>query len=213
MKKEDLKASLGKIKPREELIASTIAKIDELREREERRSWLASPVFYMGLRVAGACCAIALAVAIGISAINGNKPETVDPSVVRTLAEIDTSGNDASNINISAFSLDDDATNGWIIASGNVDSFAFGEISDSEKASGVVGKGIVQFSADNVLERSKELSVDMSATGTALSASVLFYDEESLNAFVGLVSCKAILRITPEENGTWTVLDFIEYSE
>jgi hypothetical protein len=53
----------------------------------------------------------------------------------------------------------------------------------------------------------------MSATGTALSASVLFYDEESLNAFVGLVSCKAILRITPEENGTWTVLDFIEYSE
>lgn len=214
MKKEELKASLGKIKPREELIASTLAKINELREREERRSWLSSPAFSLGLKVAGACCAIALVVALSLSAIGSNKPETVDqPSVARTLAEIDTSGSETSKVNVAAFTLENDAPNGWIIVSGSVDSFVFEELAENEIADGVVGKGSAQFAADNVLERSPVLSVDMSTTGTALSLNVLFYDNESLDSFINLTSGKAILRITPESNGTWTVLDFIEYSE
>ena len=56
MKKNQLKRELGRIRPREELVNSTIAKVNAQKEREERKIF--SPIFNKGIRIASALCAI-----------------------------------------------------------------------------------------------------------------------------------------------------------
>lgn len=213
MKKEDLKASLGKIKPREELINSTLMKMSEKRERKEKKSLLFTPIFAMGLKLAGACCTFVLVFILGLTVLNDNRTPAVDTSIYRTLAEIDTSDATTPSIHTATFIPEDKAPNGWIMVIGDVKSFTVSDSNENDKSGGEICRGVVEFVADKIIVRSKNLSIDLSETSTDISAYVTFYDEGSSNKFADMTSGKMVVCITPCENGKWRVLDFDEYTE
>lgn len=213
MKKDDLKAALGKIKPREELINSTLMKMSELREGEKKKSWLYSPAFARGMKLAGALCAFALVFVVGLTVLKDNKTPVVDTPISRTLAEIDTSDSDATGVNIAEFNADDKVPNGWIIVKGDVKSFTISDPDEDEKADGAVHKCFVEFIADNVIERSNTLNVDLAKSSANISADIVFYDEASSNKFAAMTSEKIVIRITPCEDGRWQILDFAVFSD
>ena len=81
MNKQDLKAALNKIKPREELIEETIKKANELRYNEsKKRSAFTFEAF--NFKLASAVCAFALVLSLGIFAgANGFFTEEKNPPI------------------------------------------------------------------------------------------------------------------------------------
>ena len=112
MKKEDLRASLDRIRPREELIASTLTQMADVRrhEAEKKEKFVfATPAFSRSVRLAGAFCAFALVFCIGFVVARqsnldpvGNQPTPVDS---RVGGELDTSN--VNNPNLALFTIED----------------------------------------------------------------------------------------------------------
>ncbi len=204
MKKNQLKNSLGRIRPREELIRDTILKVEAQKIQGRETRTLLSPVFSKGIRIAGAFCALALAVGIGFALAGNDKPVTVEPPT-RTLAEIET--NECTGADYASFTFEEETPSGWIIVTGNADSLAFIEPSDEEKAAGYTKKAEITFSADKMLEKSASIEVDLDKVSTSLTLTVCFEDDEEATGFSNLTTGELILRITPKADGSWYVVE------
>ena len=208
MKKNDLKASLGQIRPREELISSTIKKVAEQKERQERRFFL--PSYSFGMRLAGAVCALVFVffMGMGIARLDANVAggNDVNTPGARTLAELAVT--EASTDGATMLSFEKEYENGYIIINGNVDSISFVELTDADKEYGAIRRCRVTVTANGLIEKSSNLNVDLNKASATFEADVVFCDNDLMDAFFDQSTGEMILRLTPDENGAWNVVEF-----
>lgn len=211
MKKERLKRELGMIRPREELITSTIAKVNREKAKKEDRKAIFSPSFNKGVRLAGALCAFAFVFCIGFAvARQNNSTAHVTPTPDVKLIGLETEGFAAESI--ASLEAGEDLENGWILISGNADSLKFFEVTASEKENGALRGCSVDISATGLLDNSETLSVELDSISASINASVVFYDHDLLESFLDMSCSEMILRLTPDENGGWEIVDFAPFA-
>ena len=212
MKKNDLKASIGRIRPREELISSTINKVAEQKERQQRRFFL--PFYSFGMRLAGAVCAFVLVffMGMGIARLDGNAGgNDVNTPAVRTLAELAVT--EASTDGAAMLVFEREFENGYIVINGNIDNISFVSLTDAEKADGVTRRCKVTITADGLIEKSDDLKVDLEKTNETFEADVAFYDNDILNTFIDQSTGEMIIRLTPDDNGNWSIVEFAPFEK
>jgi hypothetical protein len=208
MKKEELKASLDKIQPREELVNLTLARIHEQKARENRRDWFTSSTIYgKGLRLAGAACAFVLVFSIGFTAArlgldDPTAPPTPDVRLAGTL-DTDQVGNNY-DANVASYALMD--AEEWIVVRGNTASIQFIDLTEEQSAMGAIAGGRGTISVESIEGRSNEFS--RSTISTELVADVLFYDTDSLNLLVNAAETDLLIRLIPTEGESWEIHDF-----
>ncbi len=208
MKKNELKNALGRIRPREQLIQNTLARIDAQREREATRTPLFSPAWNKGVRLAGAFCAIALVIGIGVVALRSNRPAIDPPPITRSLAELQTTDVETVGFDLAALTVDEDAPNGWIIVSGKSESLIFEALREGDAEAGITSRAKVCFAADKMLERSESLIVDLEKEDPALTVHIAFYGQESADRFSNAAGGDLLLKLTPDGQGNWLLIDF-----
>lgn len=207
MKKEELKASLGRIQPREELVNSTLARIHEQQAQERsstiQRGGFFPAVYNRGLRVAGAVCAFALVFSIGfaVAKLGGVDPTVtpVDPSA-RLAGTLDTDV--VNNPSLAMFSLGEEE---WIAVRGNVDSLRFVDLTEEQSAMGAVASAEVTIAVKSIEGRSEEFSRE--TINREITATVLLYDTETINALVNASTSDLLIRLMPIDNDGWDILD------
>ena len=202
MKKDDLKSSLGRIRPREELVSATLVKMREQREREERKQQLFTPAYAKCLRLAGAFCAFALVFCIGFVVA---RQSTFDPVSglenpdSRVSGELDTGNVDNSGLSVAMLPAEE--TTEWIVVQGNVESISFESLTDEDSAKGAIARASLTLTVKNVVSASEELSRKTIRTDIRVSA--LFYDNESLNALVNATEQDVLIRLIPVADDGW----------
>ncbi len=212
MKKNDLKNSLGRIRPREELISSTIEKVAEQKERQQRRFFL--PSYSFGMRLAGAVCAFVLVffMGMGIAKLDGNvSGGEVNTPVVRTLGELAVT--DASTDGAAMLVFEREYQNGYILINGSVDSISFVGLTDADREDGAIRRCKVTVTASGLIEKSDDLNVDLNKTNETFEADVVFYDNDIMDAFFDQSTDKMILRLTPDDNGNWSIVEFAPFEK
>ncbi len=205
MKKKDLKNALGKIRPREELIQSTLARIDAQKEREAARKPLFSPAFNRGMRLAGAFCAIALVVALGFALRKGDNDPVVAEKQV-SLADLRTVETEIGGAEIVSFSLADEAPNGVIEVKG-IAPIVKSHVNENEDGTKVFS-ATIQFQATELCKQSDHLTVDLANVGRELDLEFVFPSEEVANEFFAISGGEFYLTLTPGDNGDWILLGF-----
>ncbi len=205
MKKEELRSALGRIKPREALVDYTIAKMHMEKEKQERQRGSLFPAFMMnkGMRLAGACCVFALIVGICLIALGGN----ITPNDTESTPMLsDTVKTRSSELEPSTYSLFDDEGNGWILASGD-----FGEClyrPDPDEFPEISGTVALKFSVTELHAYSNTLSVDIEKTSADIVIIADFGDYEYADEFLAEATAPMIVRATPNDDGSWTLLDY-----
>lgn len=211
MKKDDLKSSLGRIQPREELVNATLAKMRAQRVREEERRAFFTPAYAKGLRLAGAFCAFALVFCIGFVVA---RQSALDPVTglknpdSRVSGELDTSGVNSSGLNVAMLPAQE--TGEWIVVQGNVESILFESMTEEDSAMGAIARATLSVSVREVVSASDELS--RKTIRTDIDVSALFYDNESLNALVNATEQDVLIRLVPVADDGWE-LDAISAGE
>ncbi|MBE6541131.1 MAG: hypothetical protein E7672_01645 [Ruminococcaceae bacterium] len=205
MNKSELKASLGKIRPSEELIGETLLKVEKQRERQERRAVFPSYSFTM--RLAGAVCSFALVFCIGFALAR----QDFDVPEVRTLGQLDAT--EAAPDDVAVFSLSDEFEHGWIVVNGSIDSMSFVELSDSDINEGALRRCKVNITADGLIEKSKELEADLNKTSAEFEADIVFYDNDIMNSFYDQSTREMIFRLTPNADGSWSIVEFAPFQK
>ncbi len=210
MKKEELKASLGRIQPREELVNSTLAKIHEQKARQERATIQTGgffpAVYNRGLRVAGAVCAFALVFSIGfaVAKLGGVDPTVtpVDPGA-KMAGTLDTDVVNNSGLNVVMYAALGEEE--WIAVRGNVASLRFADLTEEQSAMGAMASVEVCIAVKSIEGRSEEFSRE--TINREITATVLLYDTETLNALVNASTTDLIIRLMPTDNDGWDILD------
>ena len=205
LKENDLKASLDKIQPREELIRSTLAKAAKQRERRERRFIL--PSYSQSMRLAGAVCAFALVFCIGFIAAR----QDFIPVNSRTLGQLEIT--DAVSNSVSTLSLDDELENGWIVLNGNISSMYFVELTSADESDGAIRRCKISISANGLIEHSDELSVDLDKADAEFEADLIFYDNDIMNSFFDQSTGEMIFKLTPDNDGNWCIVEFAPFQK
>ena len=211
MKKDELKSSLGRIRPREELVSATLVKMREQREREERKQQLFTPAYAKGLRLAGAFCAFALVFCIGFVVA---RQSTIDPVSglenpdSRVSGELDTSNVNNAGLNVAMLPAEE--TGEWIVVQGNVESIRFESLTEEDSAMGAIARATLSVTVHNVVSASDELS--RKTIRTDIEVSALFYDNDSLNALVNATEQDVLIRLVPVADDGWE-LDAISANE
>ena len=200
MKKHELKASLGRVRAREELVASTMAAVAKQKERSEKRFTL--PSYSQGLRFAGALCALAWVFCIGFVAArqDWSRPEQ------STLGQLEVA--EMTMAEVAAFAFENEQNNDYVLLGGRVESIRFAELTEDDVNNDVVKKCKVTVSASKLVDISDDLSVDLNKTGTTFESDIVFYDHETMDYFFDLSIGEMILRLVPDENGNWSITDF-----
>ena len=212
MKKEELRSSLDKIQPPEELVDLTLARIHEQKAREQRRTqrrdWFApSTVYGKGLRLAGAACAFVLVFSIGftVARLGTDDPSALSTPNARLAGTLDTDqvGNNYG-ANVASYSRMD--VEEWIVVRGNTASIQFTDLTEEQIAMGALAGGQVTIAVESIEGRSDEFS--RSTISTELVADVLFYDTDSLNMLVNASETDLLIRLFPTEDEGWEIHDF-----
>lgn len=211
MKKEELKSSLDRIQPREELVNATLAKIHEQKARQilqdtQKKSFF-SPGFNRGLRVAGAVCTFALVFSIGfaMAKLGGMDPVASpadnSPHMARTLDTTDVVNN--TDLNIAMYTgLDEEE---WIAVRGNVSALRFRDLTEEQSAMGAIACADVTISIKNIEARSEVFS--RGTINSEITATVLLYDTETINTLVDASEADLLVRLMPTENEGWDIMD------
>lgn len=180
MRKEDLKAELGKINPPEDLIRATLLKMEEAKEKKEN-SFLS---FVKGFRyktatLATACCALVLILGIGV--MTGNRKED-NPSVVDSRMRQDNRMVQEDGTQIAAHGEVQDADITWV--KGVLLACGFSELTAEEEAEGVAAHGVLTIEKED---------------GTVISADMLFADGEASMQLTDLLSEEIYFAMVCEE--------------
>lgn len=192
MREVELKETLGRIQPSEELIQTTLLKVEEQRKKKEKTvfSWMGS----YGYRYAVAVCTLVLLVGIGFATrtMQGDVSRNPQENIVGR-----SSGQEAEDmhgVQMTAYTAEDDADAVWM--KGVLCACTMCDVTAEEKNAGIVAHATL------LLEQSEE---------STLCAEMYFYDEAELEQLVTAISKELYFRLTSEErNGgtTWKVLDF-----
>lgn len=180
MRKEDLKAELSKINPPEDLIRATLMKMDEAKEKKEN-SFLS---FVKGFRyktatLATACCALVLILGIGV--MSGNHKEE-NPSVIDSRMGQEGPALQNDELQIAAYVPEQagDVT----LVKGELLSCILSEVTAEEAAEGIVAHGVLTIERED---------------GTALSADVLFQEQNAFMQLTNLLSEEIYFAMVCEE--------------
>ena len=203
MKNEDLKASFGKIQPREELVNSTLVKIREQKEKQNNKQQIFTPSYNRGLRLAGAFCAFALVFCIGYFVATKTMPSVNNGDSGISLTKINEGKTTLDELNTDEVSP--------VMLSGGEDAEHIdvkGEIISNEIKS-VDGQSFnceIKVSVSEVYG-----SLSLENVSSIIIAKILFTDSEQLNDFVNSQGVM-YLRLAPNSTDgtlTWTVIDFV----
>ena len=180
MRKEDLKAELGKINPPEDLIRATLLKMEAAKEKKEN-SFLS---FVKGFRyksatLATACCALVLLLGIGV--ITGNRKEE-GPSVVDSRMGQEGPAMQNDDLQIAAYTSEQDADIKRV--KGELVSCCLAEVTRSEAAEGIVAHGVLTIEQED---------------GTVISADMLFREQEAFMQLTDLLSEEIYFAMVCEE--------------
>lgn len=214
MKKDDIKSALGKIEPSEELIQATLLKMKEQKQQEKKSifsrigSFMGSPVY----RYAGAFCALALVVVVGIAVLNngGIKNTEQNPSNINSRNVENTGATSDTGINIVAFTLDDYEHETAAVVKGKLKACFLSVVTDEEAADGSVAGGALEITVSSVEDGAGYVAL-ADVSGTSISAKIYFASQEEINTLVGLMSEEMYFSIVPEEKdgeAVWKVIDF-----
>ena len=214
MKKSELRASLAKIQPREELIETTINKINEHRLgiTSERRM----PTFAFATRLAAAFCALLLIVGLGIAANNtapltdSSNPQTRNSSVTdKADSGIVSHEEDDSRSALAEYARSQYTT--WIIADGEIISCNIETPTDEQKENGILFLCTSQIVISEVSDST--LSYEQNFTsGEIIDANIEFYSNSYANDFVTSTQKNATFLLVEsegEEGSTWKIEAFI----
>lgn len=205
MKKDDLKASLGKIRPREELIESTLNKIEAAQERKETKArfGFAGPAT---LRLAGALCSFIFVFFFGFAvARHGMTAPSTDENPGRSIVELDTVCVPDPDISLASFMFEDENTE-WIIVECDVTSLGIVDKTDNDIAGGVAHRCRVELTAQSVQGVSENFS--LKSIYSDIDAEICFYDEDELYRFVTCMSENMLIRLIRNGDNSWSASDF-----
>lgn len=212
MKKDDIKSALSKIEPSEELIQATLLKMQEQKQKEKKNilSFLSSFMSTPAYRYAGAFCALALVVVIGV-AVFGNGGITgrgQNPSGVHSRNMDNTGVTSDTGINMVAFTLDDYEHESAAVLKGTLKA-CFMSVADAS-ADGSVASGALEIAVSSVEDGAGYVALN-GAAGTSISARIYFASQEEINTLVGLMNEEVYFSLVPEEKdgeAVWKVTDF-----
>lgn len=214
MKKDDIKSALSKIEPSEELIQATLLKMQEQKQKEKKNilSFLSSFMSTPAYRYAGAFCALALVVVIGV-AVFGNGGITgrgQKPSGVHSRNMDNTGVTSDTGINMVAFTLDDYEHESAAVVKGKLKACFLSVVTDEEAADGSVASGALEIAVSSVEDGAGYVALN-GAAGTSISARIYFASQEEINTLVGLMNEEVYFSLVPEEKdgeAVWKVTDF-----
>lgn len=208
MKKEELKAALGKIEPDEELIVKTLSKIKEQQytQKKSKFSFMNAAVY----RYAASFCVLAVMICVGITVLNnaGHKGTVQDPAVVHGRAAENDGVTDDTGINIVAFALNDDEYGTAAVLMGKLKA-CYLSVENSESG-GDIAKGALEIAVSKLEDKAGYTALE-GTEGTSISAKIYFTSQEEINALVNLISEEVYFSIVPEEKdgeAVWKVTDF-----
>lgn len=206
MRKNDLKKSLGRIQPREELVQTTLNKVNEQKDRQSRCSF--NPSYSFNVRLVGALCVLVLMIGIGFVAARQMQSPDVSNPASRTLGQLATTEAGTDSANIVNFTSYDEYENGWIVINGKIESLSFTELSESDKANGAIRSCKVKITAHGLVDQSDNLTADLNKTSAEFEADVVFYNSDIMNRFFDQSTDEMIIRLTPGDDGNWSIIDF-----
>lgn len=220
MKKEDLRESLDRIRPSEELINVTMQKIKEQQKVQQRTKvpfW--STMNYRWVSPVAACALIFCVglIAWGQTGRNVAQEGTTEVQEYRLAEdasgeflggnETDTEGQPVTEEQ-SAFSQMDTSYEQWALLRGTVLSCRFLEVSPEDAAKGMKPQAILEFDLQEVLDRTKQCEVEDTDTIRILAD---FADEQRLNELVNSMGSEISIQVIPTENreeASWEIADF-----
>ena len=209
MRKEELYASLARIQPSEELICSTINKINE--QRIGIREKKSMPTFAFAYRLASALCALVLVVGIALYAQPmmssdsiGDLGRNADGSLLSEGADVAPTayGIDESEMLAGVGRLQYDS---WVVTEGKVSAVLFGEVTEDERANGVIFKCVAQIDVAGIYDGTLS---DAYAQTDSVNASIAFYDAQDANDFISL-SGESVAFLLTVQDGECAIAEYI----
>ncbi|MBP3618062.1 MAG: hypothetical protein J6J38_08510 [Lachnospiraceae bacterium] len=180
MRKEDLKAELSKINPPEDLIRATLMKMEEAKEKKENSFFSFVKGFrYKTATLATACCALVLILGIGV--MTGNRKEE-NPSVIDSRMGQEGPVMQNDELRIVAYTPEQDADITRV--KGELLSCSLSEVTAEEAAEGIVAHGVLTIERED---------------GTALSADVLFQEQDAFMQLTNWISEEIYFAMVCEE--------------
>lgn len=210
MKRQELCASLAKIQPSEELICSTINRINEQKLGIGKKRSMSTAMF--ASRLAAAVCALLVVIGASVYAPSLSEGGDADVSGVGRQAETDSAG----NMGIAPASYDIEKSemllgiarlehSNWAVVEANVDMCLFAE---PDGQSAALYECILQLNVSHVAGSDTASDVIVPTENSTISATVRFYDADKANDFFNLSGENISFLLTAHEN-TWTVEDYI----
>ena len=154
------------------------------------------------MRLASTACAFALVFCIGFAVAKQN----LGAPNARTLADLTVVG-------VSAYGEEHlpsayESENDFILINGSIESICFVELERADKENGAIRHCKVSITAKDLVEKSSQLSVDLHNTEEAFEADIIFYDDDTMNAFFDQSTENMLLCLVPIDNGSWNIIDF-----
>ncbi|MBQ7927010.1 MAG: hypothetical protein IJ335_12085 [Lachnospiraceae bacterium] len=229
MKKEELRESLDRIRPSEELIDATMQKIKEQQEVRQRAKvpfWSTTNYRWVS---AVATCALVLGVGLVAWRQTGRnvaQDGTTDNQEYRLAEEIglysdtETTENElvtgveasmtesqSATEDQSAFSQMDTSYEQWALLRGTILSCRFLEVSPEDATRGMKPQAILEFDLQEVLDRTEQWATEDEDTICVLADFV----DEKLNELINSMGSDISIQIIPIENkeeAVWKITDY-----
>lgn len=209
MKKEDIKNSLSRIVPREELVEATVSLIREKRERRERTSFFCAGSF--AYRLTGAACALAVVIGIGAAAAKSfvwiGADTDGQPRLQRVAEEtfLEQHKREAQPLVATASSFG----HAWAVVNGCLDSCYFVPLTEEEAEQGIAAHCIVEISSAEVIDSS--LEKDALGIGEELCADIYFSDTATADDFTMHIAQRLNFHIFTDAHVGTTVFEIRRY--
>ena len=209
MKRQELCAALDKIRPSEELICSTINKMNEQRLGIRQKRSMSTPMF--ASRLATAVCALLVVIGISVYAPSLSGVDSSDTSDAMRHASTDAGENEG----ISSASYDMETSemlasiaklehNEWVVLEASVDMCMITSVGED----GSLYNCVLQLGVLRVADSDLSPDIEIPQAEASINASIRIYDEDTANKLFALSDENISFLLTASE-GKWTVEDFI----
>ncbi len=216
MRKEELRRAFDIIQPSEDLICSTIDKMNmqRLGLTKERKM----PFLSFATRVAAAFCALLLVVSLGFFNFDSVTTPVEEYSAFERRADGSLQSEDVSDVAPAAYVHfdEEDTLSGvarieggdWAVLEGVTESVYFSPLTDEEKADGILFRCTAQIRTVAVLEKNVSLGASVPEVDEYAIANVNFFDEDSANEFFNSTGKVLLFRLSAEGD-EWEIRDVI----
>ena len=215
MRRQELRAAFDRIQPSEDLICSTIDKMNmqRLGLNKERRM----PTLSFATRVAAAFCALLLVVSLGFINLDSVTTPVEEYSAFERRADGSLQGEGASDVAIASYvHFDEEETlsgvakiegGDWAVIEGVIESIYFSPLTDEEKSDGILFRCTAQIRTVATLETSTDNSAIPELNEYAV-ANIDFFDDASAKEFFDSTGKVLLFRLSAKDDA-WEIRDVI----